>query len=216
MANEEQIEDQGSDMEDAFSPSDFQSITKLLIQLSKLQHFLTRRNKQNQMPVNPYMNSLYYLHPGENPGALIVNVTLNPSNYHACEISQSAMWSESAHDVWNDLSHRYHQGDVFRVAELEQELYALKQGDFSITTYFIKIKAIWEELDNFQSIPSCSCGIVCCGGLGVMRGYWKNRKLVRLLRGLNEEYSHVRSQIMILILMSNVNTAFSMLTQQER
>ncbi|QHO24651.1 uncharacterized protein DS421_12g374080 [Arachis hypogaea] len=83
MANEEQIEDQGSDMEDAFSPSDFQSITKLLIQLSKLQHFLTRRNKQNQMPVNPYMNSLYYLHPGENPGALIVNVTLNPSNYHA-------------------------------------------------------------------------------------------------------------------------------------
>ena len=52
------------------------------------------------------------------------------------------MWMENALDIWNTLKKRYYQGDVFRISDLEEELYLLKQGDATITTYFKKLKIL--------------------------------------------------------------------------
>ena len=43
-----------------------------------------------------------------------------------------------------DLRQRYHQGDIYRIAYLQKELFAIKQGDMSITA-FTKLKSSWEE-----------------------------------------------------------------------
>ena len=40
--------------------------------------------------------------------------------------------------------------------------------------------------------------------------------LFDFLRGLNEQYAHVRSQIMLMRPFPNINTAFYLLTRQER
>ncbi|XP_057751396.1 uncharacterized protein LOC130969610 [Arachis stenosperma] len=132
------------------------------------------------------------------------------------EISQSVIWNENAYDMWNDLKHRYHQGDIFRIVDLEEEMYTAKQGELSITAYFTKLRIIWEELKTFLPIPSCVCGVECTCDLGVMRKYRKQRQLVRLLRSLNEEYGTVRSQIILMAPLPDVNAVFGMLTQQER
>ncbi|XP_072066689.1 uncharacterized protein [Arachis hypogaea] len=65
-----------------------------------------------------------------------INLSLSP------EIAKSVMWISSAPDLWNDLKHRYSHGDVFRVGELKEEFYALKQGDLSVASYFTMLKAI--------------------------------------------------------------------------
>ena len=44
------------------------------------------------------------------------------------------MWMENALDIWNTLKKRYYQGDVFRISDLQEEIYLLKQGDANITT----------------------------------------------------------------------------------
>ncbi|QHO45028.1 putative plastidic glucose transporter [Arachis hypogaea] len=56
-------------------------------------------------------------------------------------------------DLWCDLKHRFYQGDIFRIAELEEELFAVKQGDFSVTVYFTKLKGICEELETIITNP---------------------------------------------------------------
>ncbi|XP_072054255.1 uncharacterized protein [Arachis hypogaea] len=135
----------------------------------------------------------------------------------SAEISTSVIWNNVASDLRKDLKHRYCKGDRFRVAELEEEMYQMKQGELTVTTYFTKLKSIWEQLSGFKPVPDCvMCSETYGCGLAKMREYKDESYTVRLLRGLNEQYSNVRSNIMLMNSLPNVNTAFSLLTQQER
>ncbi|XP_016173674.1 uncharacterized protein LOC107616198 [Arachis ipaensis] len=132
------------------------------------------------------------------------------------EILRSVIWNDNAADIWRDLKHRYYEGDVFRVADLEEQMFSIKQGELSITSYFARLKAIWQELDSLRPIPDCNCGESCSCGLGIVRNYRKDSYLVRLLRGLNDQYSVTRSQIMLMEPLPTLNDAFALLTQQEQ
>jgi hypothetical protein len=57
---------------------------------------------------------------------------------------------ETAAEVWKDLKDRFYQGDVFRIYDLQEEIYMLKQGDSTISSYYTKMKKLWQELDNFR------------------------------------------------------------------
>ncbi|XP_072060164.1 uncharacterized protein [Arachis hypogaea] len=140
-----------------------------------------------------------------------LNLSLSP------EIAKSVMWISNASDMWNDLKNRYSQGDVFRVGELKEEFYTIRQGDLTITSYFTKLKSVWEELENLHTIPSC---IACVNGyncgLKIIRDYASEEYVVKFLRGLNEQYSTVKYQIMLLKPLPDINAVLAMLTQQER
>ncbi|XP_052111715.1 uncharacterized protein LOC127743101 [Arachis duranensis] len=117
------------------------------------------------------------------------------------------MWITSAADLWKDLKNRYSHGDIFRVASLKEDFYAAKQGDLSITSYFAQLKSIWEEFESLRAIPSCiSCSDNCTCGLKVVREYASEEFVVKFLRGLNEQYAGVRSQIMLLRPLPNTDT----------
>ncbi|XP_072078038.1 uncharacterized protein [Arachis hypogaea] len=139
-----------------------------------------------------------------------INLSLSPS------ISQSVIWMNVASDLWNDLKRRYYHGDRFWVAELHEEFYVVRQGDMDVTTYFTKLRSIWEDIENFRMIPSCECGKDCKCGLGVVRRYKSEDQVTCFLRGLNDQYSAVRSQIMLMDPLPDIHTALSMLSQQER
>lgn len=78
--------------------------------------------------------------------------------FHALhpQVEESVMWMTVAVDAWNDLRRRYYHGDVFRIVELHKEIFTAKQGDLTITTYFTKLKSLWEELGNFCPILTCT------------------------------------------------------------
>ena len=132
----------------------------------------------------------------------------------ALRLSKVQLWVKVSLDLWKDLRQRYCEEDVFRIANLEEELFSIKQGDMSVTANFTKLKSLWEELDYLKHIPSYACGENCNCGLGVVRGYKRNSYVVRFLRGLNEQHSFVRSQVIKPLL--DINETFSLLTQQER
>ncbi|QHO01094.1 uncharacterized protein DS421_13g412040 [Arachis hypogaea] len=115
------------------------------------------------------------------------------------DISQSVMWHNNAIDLWQDLKHLYYQGDIFQIAEIEEELFSMRQGALFITEYFTMLKAVWEELQNFRPVPPCvSCTTSCICGLETTQGYLKDTYVVRFLRGRNEQFPAVRSQLMLL------------------
>ncbi|KAI5396174.1 hypothetical protein KIW84_062393 [Lathyrus oleraceus] len=79
------------------------------------------------------------------------------------EISQSVLWMDIAVGIWNELRDRFYQGDVFRISDLQEEICNLKQGNISCQAV-IKILA-----------------------------YKDDDQVIRFLKGLNDQYSVVRS-----------------------
>ncbi|MCI06730.1 flavonol sulfotransferase-like protein, partial [Trifolium medium] len=137
------------------------------------------------------------------------------SNVVDPEISQSILWMESASNMWQDLNDRFYQGDIFRISDIQEEIYSLKQGDCSISSYFTKMKKLWQELDNFRPIPQPTC-IGNCAAINKMKQYKDSDQVIRFLKGLNEQYSAVRSQIMLMDPLPNIGHVYSLLVQQER
>jgi len=80
----------------------------------------------------------------------------------------------------------------FRILDLQEEIYTLKQGENSISSYYTKMKKLWQELDNFRPIPTSNC-VNDCKALAKMREYRDSDQVIHFLKGLSEQFSAVRS-----------------------
>jgi hypothetical protein len=74
------------------------------------------------------------------------------------EIASSVIYITTCAEMWQDLKDRFSQGNGPRIFQLQKILTTLSQENSSISEYFTKIKSIWDELDNYDPIPSCTCG----------------------------------------------------------
>ena len=45
------------------------------------------------------------------------------------EFDWSILWTDVASEVSNDLRERYYRGDLFKIADLQEKLFALQQSD---------------------------------------------------------------------------------------
>ncbi|XP_061373622.1 uncharacterized protein LOC133315950 [Gastrolobium bilobum] len=132
-------------------------------------------------------------------------------------IVQSIIWIENAQDVWLDLQRRFSRSDVFRISDLQEEIYRLQQGEKNVTEFFTELKTLCDELDNLKPLPVCKYNTRCsCGGYMKMQEYRERDHMIRFLKGLNDQYSQVRSQIMLIDPLPDVTRVFAMIVQQER
>ncbi|GAU34412.1 hypothetical protein TSUD_217520 [Trifolium subterraneum] len=132
-------------------------------------------------------------------------------------IAQSIVVMENSLDVWNDLKERFSQADLVRISELQQELYALRQDSRSVTEFYSDLKLIWEELEIYLPMPTCSCRIRCsCDAMRVARANHSLLYIIRFLTGLNENFAMVKSQILLMDPLPSMTKVFSMVLQHER
>ncbi|XP_072081180.1 uncharacterized protein [Arachis hypogaea] len=122
-------------------------------------------------------------------------------------ITQSIIYLSTASSVWEDLRDRFSQSDLLHIAELQEEIYALKQGSLSVTDFFTALKTLWEEIENSHPLPLCTCPA---------KTYRNQDFIIRFLKGLDECFSVVRSQLFLLDPLPPVNQVFAMIIQQER
>lgn len=133
------------------------------------------------------------------------------------EIAKSLLWCDRASLVWKSLENRFSQGDIFRVADIQEEVARLQQGTLDISSYFTKLMTLWEEIENFRPIRDCTCAIPCsCGAATDLRKFKEQDKVIKFLKGLGDQYSHVRSQIMLMSPLPTLDNAFNLILQQER
>ncbi|GAU13164.1 hypothetical protein TSUD_179070 [Trifolium subterraneum] len=188
-------------------------------------------HSQNKGYQNDTLNP-YFLHPNENPNLALVSPLLSGPNYHSWSRAMTmALRSknkmhfingtlprpddEDPFEIWKDLKEQFYQGDVFRISDLQEEIFSLKQGDSSILTYYTNMKKLWQELENFRPIPETSC-VDHCAAIAKMKSYRDSDQVIRFLKGLNELYYDVRSQIMLMEPLPNIGKVYSLLVQQER
>ncbi|CAJ2656660.1 unnamed protein product [Trifolium pratense] len=92
-------------------------------------------------------------------------------------------------------------------------------SDNTISTYYTALKKLWQELDNFRPIPASHCVHNCtheCAAIAKMKSYKESDQVIRFLKGLNEPYHAVRSQIMLMDPLPSISKVYSLLVQQER
>lgn len=79
------------------------------------------------------------------------------------------------------------------------------------------MKVMWDELEAYRPITTCSCAIPCsCGSLGYVKKYREHDYVIRFLKGLNEKFTQTKTQIMMVNPMPSIDQAFALIIQQER
>jgi hypothetical protein len=106
---------------------------------------------------------------------------------------------------------RFSQGNGPQIFQLQKILTTLSQENSSVSQYFTRIKSIWDELNNYDPMPSCTCG-------GMRSIHEKNNRdrVFQFLMGLDDSYSHIRGQILLSDPLPPINKVFSLIVQEER
>jgi hypothetical protein len=131
-------------------------------------------------------------------------------------IAQTVVFHNTAFDVWQDLKERFSKVDRIRIANLRSSINNLKQGSKSVLEYFTELNALSEELHSHRPIPTCTCPLQCrCAAMRVNKEYWIEDQIIQFLTGLNDQFSVVKAQVLLLDPLPSLNKVFSLVVQEE-
>lgn len=69
-------------------------------------------------------------------------------------IKKSVMFLDDASTIWKQLEQRFSVTNGSRKYKLSKEIFDTKQNGKSISEYYIQMKALWEELESLNALPS--------------------------------------------------------------
>ena len=127
------------------------------------------------------------------------------------DITYSLLYLELASAIWSDLCERFQQGNGPHIFQIKQNLLALTQGTSDVSTYYTRLKILWDELKEFRPVATCSCG-----AMKVWLEFQEQESVMQFLMGLNDSYSSIRGQILLLEPLPSLSKVFSLVVQEER
>ncbi|CAL9003908.1 unnamed protein product [Prunus brigantina] len=132
-------------------------------------------------------------------------------------LANTVIYANTAAEVWSDLKERFSQGNVSRIFQIKREIAEMRQHQQSISTYYNMLKGLWDELGSYLPMPSCQCNPACkCGVMKELADREQQEQVLQFLMGLNDTYSAVRTQMLLMSPLPTVRTAYAMLMQEER
>ena len=131
------------------------------------------------------------------------------------ELRDSLQYVNNAKELWEELEDRYDQTNGCKLYQLQKELNDLVQGTLDVTGYYTKMKKLWEEMSTIDVNSQCSC-VCTCGGKVKMHKAEQDRRLIHFLMGLNEVYTAVRGNILMMSNLPTMAQAFAILSQEEK
>ncbi|KAK9669667.1 hypothetical protein RND81_13G147000 [Saponaria officinalis] len=136
-------------------------------------------------------------------------------NALSSEIADSVLYSDTAKSAWDELIKRYDQSNGAQLYGVHKKLSEFCQGNDSVTTYFTKLKSIWDEIDAMGMNPKCSCTCTC-GATEKQTQFHDNQRVIQFMTGLNEDYSVMRGAILMQSPLPKLSIVYSNLIQEER
>lgn len=119
------------------------------------------------------------------------------------EIGDSLMYIPTAYEIWIDLRDRFHQSNAPRIFQIKKLLSGLHQESMDVSTYYTRLKTLWDELKDFQPISVCHCG-----SMKEWVIYQNQECVMQFLMGLNESYAQIRAQILMMDHIPAINKIF--------
>ena len=131
------------------------------------------------------------------------------------KLQSSIIYEDIALEIWNDLRNRFAQTNGPRVFNLQKEISELHQGEVTITDFFTQLKALWDQLQNLSPFPSCTCGKCVCNINKRLNDLQARESVMKFLMGLNETFSQVRTQVLLMDPIPSLSKVYSLLIQEE-
>ncbi|GJR76061.1 retrovirus-related pol polyprotein from transposon TNT 1-94 [Tanacetum coccineum] len=135
------------------------------------------------------------------------------------ELSVAFLYAQSAYELWNEIAEIYGQSNGPLIYQLERELSKITHGNLGIAAFFNKLKRCRDELQNLNGLSVCNCGKMqecTCAVFDKFLERDSHLKLIQFLMKLNDEYEFVRSQILAIDPLPNVNKAYYIVQQIEK
>ncbi|GMI69096.1 hypothetical protein HRI_000578900 [Hibiscus trionum] len=129
------------------------------------------------------------------------------------DIAASLIYQSTAAEIWKDLEDRFQQHNGPRMFQLRKKLIDLAQGSMPVSTYYTQHKIIWDELCSVK--PICTCSNCTCSGVQKMIDEQGKEQVLQFLMGLNDSFSHVRGQILLMDPLPSITKVFSLIIQEE-
>ncbi|KAM6553528.1 hypothetical protein CsatB_014290 [Cannabis sativa] len=127
------------------------------------------------------------------------------------EIADSIVYHDNAAEIWAELHEQFNERNAPQIFEAKKMMQSLVQGSNTFTTYYTRLKSLWDQIRELRPPPVCFCGAV-----KVIQEYKEEDRLLEFLVGLNDSYSLVRSQILMRDPLPSVNKAYAVVIQEER
>ncbi|XP_059302295.1 uncharacterized protein LOC132054269 [Lycium ferocissimum] len=123
------------------------------------------------------------------------------------DIAISIMCLPTAKDVWKDINERFGQSNGSRYIQIQREISSTSQGSSDIAAYFTKMRSLWDELNCSYVGPECTCG--------ALPKFIQDQQLFQFLSGLNESFSTVKSNTLMMTPLSSLSKVYSLLQNDE-
>ncbi|XP_074380644.1 uncharacterized protein LOC141721574 isoform X2 [Apium graveolens] len=131
------------------------------------------------------------------------------------EIRSSLVYVSLASDMWNYLHVRFTQNNGPKLFELKKELSELAQDTLSVSAYYTKFKKLYDDLLSVSNIPKCTC-VCTCKARAEIEQYDEVLKVMQFLMGLNENFTNIRGQLLMMSHMPKLVQVLGLLQQDER
>nr|GLL36432.1 hypothetical protein TSUD_144220 [Ipomoea trifida] len=124
---------------------------------------------------------------------------------------------ENSKDLWDDIKERFSVANGPRIQQIKTELSECKQRGMSIVAYYGKLKALWDDLANYDQIPTCLCAGCKCDISTKLERRREEEKVHQFLMGLDEaSYGTVRTNMLATEPLPSLNKVYAALIREER
>ncbi|XP_071713627.1 uncharacterized protein [Rutidosis leptorrhynchoides] len=131
-------------------------------------------------------------------------------------IVKSIMFIGTASEIWKQLEKRFALSNGSRKYKLHKEVYSCEQQGSAVIDFYTKMKCIWEEIDSMSDLPRIADVTPEIAAFMIAVNLQKEEQhLFQFLNGLDDQYSALRSQLLMLNPLPSVEVACSMLQQEE-
>ena len=126
-------------------------------------------------------------------------------------IAKSIMYFKNARDTWLDFEGRIGKTSSSQIYSLQERLAnTFQEPNRTLATYFNRVKALWDELDDLSPLTMYNCSPAT--------NFFKvqqDQRIMHFLMKLDKQYSQVRTNLLILQDLPSIQDVYCMLLQEE-
>ncbi|XP_015166934.1 uncharacterized protein [Solanum tuberosum] len=131
------------------------------------------------------------------------------------DLRDSLQYVNNAYELWAELEERYDQTNGCKLYQLQKEINDLVQGPLDITGYYTRMKKLWKEMSTIDVNSQCTC-VCTCGGKTKLHKAEQDKRLIHFLMSLNEMYTSIRGNILMMSTLPSMAQSFAILSQEEK
>nr|GMD71467.1 Integrase, catalytic core [Ipomoea batatas] len=132
------------------------------------------------------------------------------------DIRGSVRFAITARDIWRDLEERFGKESAPRAFEIRRAVTLLRQDKATVSTYYTKLKSLWDEMNCTAPLPMCNCQGCKCNLSKKYAELREKEQHYDFLMGLDEEFNTVKSQILSTRPIPSLGVAYHMVSEDEQ